>query len=169
MSRLRFTVDIIFACFSVLTAKMLSCSLHKGMQAHRGYRPRRLWTRPAGCGGPGGGRRLGGEEEGRRARAGRTRAPTPAADLRPNDRRPRPVSYYRSKYISRPRSPIWKRSRAVFWTSDWQCRVKKPFLIDDIPVAVSILAQLYRMCVILPHLDFKINSCFSESIAVVTC
>lgn len=74
----------------------------------------------------------------RTARAGRTRAPRFTSDPRSNDRRPRPVSYYRSINIPRARSPISKRSRGVFWTSDWQCRVKKTLPIAPIAPDVSI-------------------------------
>lgn len=73
------------------------------------------------------------------ARAGRTRAPRFASNPRSNDRRLRPVSYYRSINIPRARSPISKRSRGVFWTSDWQCRVKKTFPIVPAAPEVSIL------------------------------
>lgn len=94
-----------------------------------------------------------------------TRAPQLAASPRSNDRRPRPVSYYSSKFISWARSPIWKRSRAVFWTGDWQCRVRSDPPSDVLsPADVSILASLPVPGAdwprgMLPHRGFKINSC----------
>ncbi|KPI97975.1 hypothetical protein RR46_11096 [Papilio xuthus] len=48
-----------------------------------------------------------------RRRLGLTRASRLTLATRTNDRRPRTVSYYRSKYIPRARSPIWTLAQRV--------------------------------------------------------